>query len=234
MTTLRVDVWSDVACPWCYVGKKRLSDAAEMAGVELELVWHAFELDPRPVTSQATTDYVQYLAQKYGRSLTEARSMIDGMARVGLEEGIAFDFESAVFANTFDAHRLLKWAYAEFPEKQNALAAALFDAHLCEGRDLNQPGELIAIAARVGLDTDAASAVLASDAYAPEVREDEAGAREMGVSGVPFYVIGQYGVGGAQRPETFERVFTRALLEQAAEAASIGLAEGASCGPDGC
>lgn len=204
-----------------------------MAGVDLDLVWHSFELDPRPVPSETTTDYVEYLGKKYGRTRAQAQSMVDNMAQIGLEEGVAFDFDSAIFANTFDAHRLLQWAYAEHPEKQGALAAALFDAHLCEGRDLNQMAELSAIAARVGLDPDAASSVLASDQYSKEVREDERGAREMGVTGVPFYVIGKYGVGGAQRPETFGRVIEKAL-EDLRASPEVDLEEGAVCGPDGC
>ncbi len=233
MKRIEVKVWSDVACPWCYVGKKRLAEAAESAGVDLDLVWHSFELDPRPVASQATTDYVEYLGKKYGRTREQAQGMVDHMTQVGLEEGVAFDFEKAIFANTFDAHRLLKWAADRHPKKQSALAAALFDGHLCEGKDLNQTAELVRIAAKAGLDPDEASSVLASDQYGSDVREDEQSAREMGVTGVPFYVIGKYGVGGAQRPETFVKVLERALadLRQAPEMVTE---EGAFCGPEGC
>ncbi len=214
------------------MGEKRLATAAELAGVALELVWHAFELDPRPVSSQKTTDYVEYLGNKYGRTRQQAQGMVDQMARVGLEEGVAFDFEHAIFANTFDAHRLLKWSLDTSPERQDALARALFDAHLCEGKDLNDRSTLCSLVERVGLDVEKASALLSSDDYSGEVRQDEALAQEMGVTGVPFYVIGGYGVGGAQRPETFQRVIEKVLAE--APSSSDEAVEGAFCGPDGC
>ncbi len=234
-----VHVWSDVACPWCYVGKERLFKAAEQMGVDLELEWHSFELDPRPLAkvSQGET-YVGRLAKKYGRTHEQAQGMVDQMTKVGAEDGISFHFDSAIFANTFDAHRLLKWALTEGPEVQSALARALFDAHLCEGKDLNDPQALVSIAASVGLDPDRATALLASEDYGGEVRKDEDTARSMGVSGVPFYVIGSYGVGGAQQPETFEKVIEKALAEaelsKEASPANPSEQEGAYCGLDGC
>lgn len=239
---LEVHVWSDIACPWCYVGKKRLAVAAEACGVELALVWHSFELDPRPIASQKSGDYVERLATKYGRTRIQAQGMIDNMQRIGLEEGVAFDLSGAIFANTFDAHRLLKWAHAEHPDQQNTLAAALFDAHLCEGKDLNQASTLVEVACSAGLPADKASAIVLSDDYAKEVREDEQLAREMGVSGVPFFVIGKYGVGGAQRPEAFEKVILRVMEEARLSETPPADGEseperhesGAFCGVEGC
>jgi predicted DsbA family dithiol-disulfide isomerase len=176
---------------------------------------------------------VERLAQKYGRSRAQAQAMIDNMQNIGQAEGIGFDLSRAIFANTFDAHRLLQWAHVEQPLKQSLLATKLFDAHLCEGQDLSDRATLVSIAAAAGLDPAAACGVVGSEAYSHVGREDERLAQEMGVSGVPFYVIGQYGVGGAQKPETFEKIIQKVLAE-GATGQNASVAEGEFCGPEGC
>lgn len=227
---LLVHIWSDVVCPWCYVGEKRLLAAAHNLDVELEIEWHSFELDRTPKKPDDGRDTVQRLADKYGKTQAQAQAMVDQMTSTGVEAGIDFQFAIAIPANTFDAHRLLHLAKSRSLEHQSKLKVALLDAHFTDGKDLNDPSTLCSIAESVGIDVDRASSVLSSDEFASEVREDEATANELGITGVPFFVIGKQGVGGAQRSEVFEQVILAALAEKEATEAQ----EGALCTPDGC
>ncbi len=186
---LSISVWSDIACPWCFVGKRRLEAAIEQyraqAGSdspEIEVTWRSFELDQRAKDPQDKTPYVARLANKYGTSVPQAQSMIDNMTRTGLEEGIEFDFSRAVPANTFNAHRLLQWALAtdhrrETKGAQIKLKEALVKAHLVQGLDLGDTATLLSVVNSVGLDLDSAAGVLASDDFASDVRADEEEAR---------------------------------------------------------
>ena len=134
MTTLRVDVWSDVACPWCWVGKRNLAQAASDAGVSVELRWHAFELDPSaPKTPPENGgSLIQRLAEKYGTTQAQAQQLVDRMTGVGASVGLEFRFDRVKPTNTFDAHRLLAWAATH--GKQDALAERLFQDYMHEGQ----------------------------------------------------------------------------------------------------
>ena len=234
MDTLPVDIWSDVVCPRCYVGKRRLEKALERFAHRdaVRITWHAFELDPSaPRSHEGQGSYAARLARKYGKTVAAAQAMIDQMVQTAAAEGLAFDFTIARPGNTFDAHRLLAMARAR--GLQNELKERLLRATFTEGQAIGERDVLARLAAEVGLDEGAARAVLESDAHGGEVREEEAQARKLGVTGVPFFVVGRrYAVGGAQAPEALLRVLERAWSEGLVEA--IEEAPAPACGPDGC
>jgi predicted DsbA family dithiol-disulfide isomerase len=226
-----VDVWSDVVCPWCFVGKRRLE--AALAGLpfagSVDVRWHAFELDPS-APARAEGNYVERLARKYRLPTGQAQQMIDRMVSVGREDGIVFDFERAQAGNTFDAHRLMHHAALE--GKQGALAERLFLGYFSEGAAVSDKEALAQLAEAAGLDGERARAVLFSDAHAEAVRNDERQAAAMGVRGVPFFVVdGRYAVSGAQPAELLRQALERAWSEAPAPEA---VAEGAACDADGC
>jgi predicted DsbA family dithiol-disulfide isomerase len=231
--SLRIDVWSDVICPWCYVGKRRLE--ATLARFEhadaVRVVWRAFELDPRmPRSIDSSVSYVDRLARKYRVPPEHASRMIDRMTDTARGDGLDFRFDIARPGNTFDAHRLLRWSLDH--GVQDALKERLFRAYMTEGLAIGDSEVLVELAADVGLDADAAAGVLASDTGAREVRADEDLATEMQVTGVPFFVFdGKYSVPGAQSVTVLANVLNRAWSE-ACEPEPID--EGAACGPDGC
>ena len=233
MNRLRVDVWSDIACPWCYVGKRRLEAAiGQMAGTgQVDLVWRAFELDPRaPRVQPPGSTYAERLARKYGTSLAEADAMIHRMTSIAAADGLAFRFDLARPGNTFDAHRLLHLARER--GVQGALKERLFRAYLTEGEPIGDPTSLARIAPEAGLDRDEVGRVLASDAYANEVRADEEEARRLGIRAVPFFVLGGvYGVAGAQPVEILCQALVKAMAEAPPESPAP---EGPVCGPEGC
>jgi predicted DsbA family dithiol-disulfide isomerase len=211
---LSIEIWSDVACPWCWVGKRRLETALAEFPHDVEVHWRSFELDPSaPKQLDPSIDYVERLARKYSRSREEAQGMIDRMTRVGADDGLDFRFDRARPGNTFDAHRLLHLAHEH--GKQAELKERLFRAYMHEGRSIADHDVLLELATEVGLDRDRVAAVLGSDELGEAVRSDETLARELGINGVPFFVIaGRYGVSGAQPAE----VLREALLEAATEA----------------
>ncbi|WP_309668895.1 DsbA family oxidoreductase [Gemmatimonas sp.] len=205
-----VEIWSDIACPWCYVGKRRF-EAALVGFAHREAVtvtWRSFELDPR-APRQHDMPQPELLARKYGMSAADAQAMNARMTEAAAGEGLAFRLDDVKVGNTFDAHRLLHFADAF--GKREALGERLFAAYLGEGAALGDIETLVVLAGEVGLDAVAARAVLSGDEYATAVREDEADAREIGVTGVPFFVLDRrFGISGAQSPEVL-----RGALEQA-------------------
>lgn len=229
---LKVDIWSDIACPWCYVGKRRFESAlAQFSGrAEVSVVWRAFELDPAAPRVRDKSSYAARLAKKYGVPVARAEAMIDHMTNVAAAEGLDFHFERIQSGNTFDAHRLLHLAGER--GKQDALKERLLLAYFTEGEAIGEEQTLIRLASEVGLDSDEVAATLASDALAREVRADEDQAGALGITGVPFFVFaGRYGVSGAQPPELLLRVLERV---HEAGAPSGDFADGAACGPEDC
>ena len=229
---LRIEVWSDVACPWCWVGKRHLEEALEDSPHEVEVTWRAFELDPSaPRELDDDVDLVERLAKKYGTTRAGAQQMIDRMTRVGTENGLEFRFDRVKPGNTFDAHRLLHFAARH--GKQDAMKERLFRAYMHEGKSVADRGVLIDLAEEVGLDPDAARATLSTDAFTREVRAEEIQARELGVTGVPFFAIaGRYAVAGAQPAALLRQVIERAAEETDTEPPPED--PNAACGPDGC
>lgn len=234
MAHLHVDVWSDIACPWCYVGKRRLAAALaqfpERAGVHVR--WHSFELNPgAPRRIVEGGRYAERLAKKYGSSVPEAEARIARLTELARADGLPMDFERIQPGNTFDAHRVVHLA-AEHG-LQDAMKERLLRGYLCEGEAIGEPEVLTRLAVEVGLEEELVRATLSSDAFARDVRDDESQAQQLGITGVPFFVLGgRYAVSGAQPAQLLLRALQQAH-EELGRAAQES-AEGAACGPDGC
>ena len=234
-----VEIWSDIACPWCYVGKRRWERA--LAGFahreDVAVTWRSFELDPSAPARHAEPQ-AELLARKYGTTLQQAEAMNARMTAEAAKEGLAFRLDRVQVGNTFDAHRLLHEAAAH--GLRDRLVERLFAAYLAEGEALGDHDVLARLAAEVGLDADAVRAMLASDRHADAVREDETRARRLGITGVPFFVLdGRLGVSGAQPPEVLLGALTQAweaahpALQMVGDEDRRGAAD-AGCGEDGC
>lgn len=231
---LEIDVWSDIACPWCFIGKRHLEAALAKFPQrdQVQIRWRAFELDPQ-APAKVAGSFLDRLAKKYGVSAAEGQKMIDRVVGAGAAAGIAFDYAKLQPGNTFDAHRLLAWAATRSLAAQHALKERFVQAYQCEGAAIGDRDTLVALAADTGLPADEARAVLASERFAAEVRADERLARELGITGVPFFVLaGKLGVSGAQPPEVMAAALAQAWAGVApSPAASAG---GEACGPDDC
>ncbi|MGZ4683124.1 MAG: DsbA family oxidoreductase [Acidimicrobiales bacterium] len=210
---MKVEIWSDVVCPWCAIGKRRFERALSRFdhADEVEVVLRSFELDPTAPRSR-DTDLVGHLAAKYGMSREQAAASQDRLTELAEIEGLEFRFDRARPGNTFDAHRLLHLAAAR--DLQADVAQALFTAYFRDGQAIGEPEVLARIAVGAGLDPAEVDEVLASDAYAVDVRADEDEAHALGVSGVPFFVIDRrYGVSGAQAPDLLLELLDKAWDE---------------------
>ncbi len=235
MPALRLDIWSDIACPWCYVGKRRLEAALakfEHAS-DVEIVWRAFELDPSaPAIRETGPGYADRLATKYRTSTAKAEGMLQHMIETAAADGLEFRFDRIRPGNTFDAHRLIQFAHEH--GRQDAMKERLLRAYMTEGQPIGDREILVVLAGEAGLDAAAARDVLDTDRYADHVRTDEALARELGISGVPFFVLGgQLGVSGAQPTDVLLGVLQKAWSDLTAMA-EPPFADGAACGPAGC
>ena len=232
---MRIDIWSDVVCPWCYIGKRRLEKA--LAGFEhadqVEIRWHSFQLDPGAPT-EPVESVAEDLGRKYGGGVEAGQRMIDRVEAVAAEEGLLFRLGEAKRANTRDAHRLLHLALDEGgPQRQGGLKEALLASYFLSAENPADHETLVRVATEAGLGTERVTEVLTGDAYADAVEADIAQAAAYGASGVPFFVIDhRYGVSGAQPTEVFADVLERAWAES--HPAATVLADGDACGPDGC
>jgi predicted DsbA family dithiol-disulfide isomerase len=237
---VKIEIWSDVVCPWCYVGKRRLETA--LAGFEhaedVEVVYRSFELDPSaPQHGHELSTGV--IARKYGRSEAEMRQMQQQLMDVAAQEGLALRLFDTVHTKTVDAHRLLHLALESGgPVLQRELNEALLSAYFEQARDVGDHDVLTEIAVATGVDAARVAEVLASGEYADAVAADIAQARAYGATGVPFFVVDQkYGVSGAQPAETFTRVLDQAWAEAHPVLQRVGGdggSEAGACGPDGC
>jgi predicted DsbA family dithiol-disulfide isomerase len=211
---VNVEIWSDVACPWCYIGKRRFEAALARFEPrdEVDVRWRSFELDPSAAAIREKP-YLEHLMAKYRVPMAEADAMIDRMIEAGARNGVVLRFDKARPGNTFDAHRLLHLAAER--GVQHELEERLFRAAFTKGLAVGDPEVLAGIAEEGGLDPAEVRAVLGSDRFAAEVRADERRAAELGVTSVPFFVLGgTFGVSGAQPPE----VLLAALEDAWAEA----------------
>jgi predicted DsbA family dithiol-disulfide isomerase len=206
MEAVRVDVWSDLVCPWCLIGLHRLRRVAAEAGVPLEVVHHAYQLDPTRASSGPTRDY---LASRYGASNVDA--MLANATRAAAAEGLDLRLGDSISANTRDGHRLI--ALAARQGLQDALVGRLMKAHFEESADLADAATLARLASEVGLPSAQAADALAGDRFDDEVDDDLQRARQMGVRGVPFFVFGgRYAFSGAQPDEAFREALRLASL----------------------
>jgi predicted DsbA family dithiol-disulfide isomerase len=235
---MRIEIWSDVVCPWCYVGKRRLETA--LSGFEhaddVEVVYRSFELDPS-APHHGTEKTLPSIARKYGRSVDEMRPMMEGLMATAAEDGLDLRLLDTVHTNTIDAHRLLQLALATGgPALQRALKESLLAAYFTRTEDVGDHAVLRRAGVEAGLDPARVDAVLASDEYGDEVAADIAQARAYGATGVPFFVVDQrYGISGAQPAEAFTQVLERAWADtHPALEVVAGGPDAAACGPDGC
>lgn len=212
---MQLDVISDTVCPWCYIGKKRLERAlAERPDADIDMSWRPFQLDP--TLPSEGVDRRAYMEQKFG--VERARTIGETIREVGEQEGIHFAFDKIKRSpNTLDSHRLIRWAGTA--GCQNAVVELLFQRFFEEGQDIGDQRVLLDIALEAGMDADIVSSLLASDADVALVRKEDRMARQMGIQGVPAFVIGgRYALVGAQEPETLTRIFDKLAADAEATA----------------
>ncbi|NHB58132.1 DsbA family oxidoreductase [Acinetobacter shaoyimingii] len=230
---MRVDVWSDVVCPFCYIGKKRLEKAAAESGVELEIFWHSFQLDPDAPISQETSNS-ERLAQKYNRSIAEVEEMQRNIAEMAKQEGIEFNWEKANSGNTFNAHRIIHLAQSQ--GLGNEAEEAFFYSYMTQGLAIGERETIEDVAARIGLNPVQVDDVLDSDEFADFVKYDEEVARDqLKVTGVPFFVFDQrVALAGAQPVQVFQDVIAKAIANSEAKADDATQDDAAVCNDESC
>jgi len=230
---MRIDIWSDVVCPWCYIGKRRLERAIEGRD-DVEVVYHSFQLDPSS-PKEATQTVAEHLGEKYGGGAAAGQAMIDRVEAVAAEEGLLFRLGEAKRGNTVDAHRLLHLALEQGgPALQGRLKEGLLAAYFLKAGNPADHDTLARVAADAGLDPDRTRQVLAGDEFADAVEADLRQAVAYGANGVPFFVIdGRYGISGAQPTEVFEETL-RQVDADAGRIVTVPGTTGAAGGPDGC
>ena len=220
MSRIHVDVWSDIACPWCYIGKRKFeAGLAAFEGAEdVTVTYHSFELAPdTPVDFEGSS--ADFLAKHKGMPLEQVEQMHRQVTAIAKDVGLDYDFDSVRQTKTLLAHQALH--FAKEHDKQLELVERIFRAYFEEGRHVGKIDELVALGADAGLDADELRAALEDGRYAKDVDADLAQARAYGIQGVPFYVIGgKYGVSGAQRPEVFTQALTQVRQEQTQGASS--------------
>jgi predicted DsbA family dithiol-disulfide isomerase len=207
---MRVDIWSDIVCPWCYVGKARFEKA--LSGFarrdEVEVVYHSFELDPGYPADKRGETNLQMLRRKFGLSAAQARDADGQVAALAHAEGLGFEVERPI-GNTFDLHRVIHLGLAKGVQRE--LLSAVNEAYFAQARQIFDHDVIVDLAAGAGLESNAVREVLDGDAWADEARQDEAQAQQIGISGVPFLVLDmRLGVSGAQPTELFARALDQA------------------------
>ncbi|MDN3667807.1 DsbA family oxidoreductase [Echinicola jeungdonensis] len=233
---MKIEIWSDIMCPFCYIGKRRLEAALEEFPHKnkVEVEWKSFLLNP-DMKTDPVMNIAQYLAETKGMSVEEAREAGNHVAEMAKEEGLDYDFDKVVVANPKVAHRLLQ--FAKLSGKGDEMKERLFYAYFTEGANIDDEESLIGLAKEVGLDTEKAKEALSSVDFEMAVKHDVYESQQLGVRGVPFFVMDQkYGVSGAQPKETFTQALESAWKSYE-QSVKDGLAfspeeEGKSCGPD--
>ena len=234
--TLKVQIWSDVMCPYCYIGKRRIEGALAKFDHKdsVEIEWKSFQLD---ASFKASPDdnIIDHLATKYGKDKAWAKEMTDNMTQNAKNSGLDFHFEKAILANSHNAHRLLH--LAKKYDLGNELKEQLLKAYLTDGKDVNNLETLSALAQQVGLEKTEVKEVLYSTAYSEEVQKDIMMAQQIGVQGVPFFVLdNKYAISGAQPEEVFLDALEKTWEEGSfvPKVTLVNTTEGDSCGIDGC
>lgn len=233
---LKIQIWSDIMCPYCYIGKRRIEGALEKFQFKnnVEIEWKSFELDAN-FPEISGENIVDHLATKYKKDITWAKEMIENMTQNAKNSGLDFHFEKAILANSHNAHRLL-----HFAKKHNLgddLKEQLLKAYLTDGKNVNDFKTLSLIAEEVGLQKSQIEEVLHSDKFTEEVKMDIATAQEIGVQGVPFFVFdNKYAISGAQPEEVFLQTLNRVWEEGSFTSTlqSLNYSDSANCGINGC
>lgn len=228
-----VKIWSDVRCPFCYIGKRKFEMAldkfSEKNGVNV--IWQSFELDPRLETNTGV-NAIGHLAEIKGISKKQAEEMHNHVINVAKEVKLEFNFAQSIVANSFNAHRLIQLAKSH--EKGNEAEEALFKAHFTDGKNIDDKETLVQIGVTIGLDEKKINEMLDSDAFADAVRNDERQAQSLGINGVPFFVLNnKYAVSGAQSPDTFLQALEQSWKDFEQEKQPLIISAGESCSVDG-
>lgn len=233
---LKVQIWSDIMCPFCYIGKRRIKEALSLFKHKdaVEIEWKSFELDASFIASPEDS-LVEHLAEKYRKDSDWAQTMLDNMTQNAKSAGLGFHFEKAVLANSHHAHRLLH--LAKKYHLANELEELLFKAYLTEGKDLNNLNTLTKLGIAVGLEAEAVAQVLHSDDYSKEVKQDIQEANTIGVQGVPFFVFdNKYAISGAQPAtaflQTLEKVWEEGQFDS--KVTLLNTSTKNSCDINGC
>lgn len=230
---MKVEIWSDIMCPFCYIGKHNFEKALEKLPFkdEVEVEWKSFQLDPTLDPSEAKTT-LEYFKQKKGLPESQASQMVSQVSQMGQLSGIEFNFEKALITNTFPAHKLLHLAKKH--HQSSEAEEALFKAHFIEGENVGSINLLVSIAEKLGIDKEEAQQALTSDQFDADVNQDIAEAQNNGVTGVPFFVLnGKYAVSGAQPIDVFENALQQTYKETVSPFKDLS-GGGASCDADGC
>lgn len=231
---MKIEIWSDVMCPFCYIGKNNFEQALEKLPFknEVEVEWKSFQLDPTldPLQPQNT---IEYFKEKKGLPADQTSQMIGQVAQMGKGAGIDFNFEKALIINTFSAHKLLHLAKKH--GKANEMEEALFIAHFIDGKNVGDLEELIYLAEKSGIDREEARQALTSDQFDNEVNQDIQEAKNNGISGVPFFILnGKYAVSGAQPIEVFADALQQTYKETVSAFKDLSKEGGAACDINGC
>ncbi|WBV60934.1 DsbA family oxidoreductase [Chryseobacterium camelliae] len=230
---MKIEIWSDVMCPFCYIGKNNFEQALEKLPFkdEIEVEWKSFQLDPT-LNPNETKNTIEYFREKKGFPEAQAQQMIGQVLQMGKGAGIDFNFEKALITNTFSAHKLIHLAKKH--NKANEMEEALFIAHFIDGKNVGDLDTLISLAESLGIDKEEAKLALTSEEFDYEINQDILEARNNGVSGVPFFVLnGKYAVSGAQPVELFTNALQQTYNETVTPLKNHS-DNGASCDADGC
>ena len=233
---MKVEIFSDVACPWCYIGKRRFETALGQfeQSDQVEITWRNYQLDPTAPTV-SDTSMNELLAKKYGMSPQRAAAANSQVSTLAAAEGLEYHLEKARYGNTFDAHRLIQLAATH--QLQDEVEERFFKAYFSEGAALGDTETLVRLVSEVGINAEEARAVLAGDEYAEAVRGDIQEARELGIQGVPFFLIDEkYGISGAQSSEVFKKALDQVWAEShpVSKIINVGGEDGTSCEGDSC
>jgi len=239
---MKVEIWSDIACPWCYIGKRRFERAlaAFPHRDEVEVQWRSYQLDPTLPDHHDGTE-LDYLLDRKGMSRAQVSQMFDQVTSIAADEGLRYDFGSVVVANSFAGHELLHLAKARGVGDE--VKEALLSAHFEHGEDIGDREVLVRIGTQAGLDADEIARDLATHTWRDAVVADITAANSLGIRGVPFFVLDEkYGVSGAQPTELFTQALEQAwreshplvMLQPVATGIATDAADTVACGPDGC
>ncbi len=230
---MNINIWSDIRCPFCYIGKKKFEIALEKFPHkdEVNVIWRSFQLDPK-LETRTDVSAIDYISEIKGISHAQAVEMHQHVTQIAKEVGLDFNFDKSIIANSYNAHRLIQLAKTH--DLGSDVEEQLFKAHFIEGKNIDDNKTLVQIGVAIGLDEKEVSEVLASDAFSKEVKQDEMQAQSIGVRGVPFFVLNdKYAVSGAQSPETFLEVLEQSWKEFENEKKTLVNIPGESCSIDG-
>lgn len=211
---MKIDIWADTICPYCYIGKRNLSMALRELELdrEVEIVYHSFELNPK-AKSEGKTDTIKYLTDKYSISDEQAQKMVDRIIRMGKATGLDLSFDSIIHTNTFDAHRLIY--FSKKHNKELEMVEALFKANFIDFLNVGDIEVLGDIAKEVGLNREEVINMLKTDVFFSEVNNDKHRAAELGINSVPYYVINdKYSISGAQPAKVFMEAFKKVKINE--------------------